>query len=106
MVSDRAAERVQQVPQPLQPVGALGVSGDSSCADHNVAWRTRKTLGLDSVPSGFGPNGKDGINYDLDAKGMSAERFGHPRCGAPGSPGKEDDIAVEIGAGGPGGCTP
>src|SRR4051812_9332384 len=22
-------------------IGALGVSGDSSCADHNIAWRTR-----------------------------------------------------------------
>ena len=25
-------------------VGGLGVSGDSSCADHNIAWRTRNTL--------------------------------------------------------------
>src|SRR4051812_36949419 len=25
-------------------VGALGVSGDTSCADHNVAWRVRKAL--------------------------------------------------------------
>jgi len=25
-------------------VGALGVSGDSSCADHNIAWRTRANL--------------------------------------------------------------
>ena len=24
-------------------VGGLGVSGDSSCADHNIAWRTRHT---------------------------------------------------------------
>ena len=31
-------------------VGAIGVSGDSSCADHNIAWRTRNTLGLDYVP--------------------------------------------------------
>src|SRR5207244_10961946 len=28
-------------------VGAIGVSGDSSCADHNIAWRTRNDLGLD-----------------------------------------------------------
>ena len=27
--------------------GALGVSGDSACADHNVAWRLRHYLGLD-----------------------------------------------------------
>ena len=31
-------------------VGGIGVSGDSSCADHNIAWRTRNTLNLDYVP--------------------------------------------------------
>src|SRR5207253_3978697 len=25
-------------------VGAVGVSGDTSCADHNIAWRTRHNL--------------------------------------------------------------
>src|SRR4029077_4694369 len=33
-------------------IGAVGVSGDSSCADHNIAWRTRHTLKLDYVPGG------------------------------------------------------
>ena len=33
-------------------VGAIGVSGDSSCADHNIAWRTRNSLRLDHVPAG------------------------------------------------------
>src|SRR4051812_7568771 len=33
-------------------IGAIGVSGDSSCADHNIAWKTRSTLGLDYVPGG------------------------------------------------------
>src|SRR5438128_4580170 len=33
-------------------VGGLGVSGDSSCADHNIAYRTRHTLNLDFVPAG------------------------------------------------------
>jgi hypothetical protein len=28
-------------------VGGLGVSGDASCTDHMVAWRTRNTLSLD-----------------------------------------------------------
>ena len=27
-----------------QLLGGIGVSGDSSCADHNIAWRTRHTL--------------------------------------------------------------
>lgn len=42
-------------------LGALGVSGDTSCADHNVAWRVRSALGLDHVPAGVHPNGGDGI---------------------------------------------
>jgi uncharacterized protein GlcG (DUF336 family) len=25
----------------------VGVSGDTSCADHNIAWRVRANLGLD-----------------------------------------------------------
>src|SRR5438105_700492 len=33
-------------------VGGLGVSGDSSCADHNIGWKTRHTLLLDYVPGG------------------------------------------------------
>ena len=35
-----------------QLIGAIGVSGDSSCADHNIAWRTRHSLKLDFVPAG------------------------------------------------------
>ena len=35
-----------------QIIGAVGVSGDSSCADHNIAWRTRNNLKLDFVPGG------------------------------------------------------
>src|SRR5689334_982218 len=31
-------------------LGAIGVRGDSSCADHNIAWRTRHALALDHVP--------------------------------------------------------
>lgn len=44
-------------------LGALGVSGDSSCADHNIAWRTRNTLKLDFVPGGVGPGGVDQISF-------------------------------------------
>ena len=34
-------------------VGAIGVSGDSSCADHNIAWSTRnKVVGFNLLPSG------------------------------------------------------
>jgi uncharacterized protein GlcG (DUF336 family) len=42
-------------------IGALGVSGDTSCADHNIAWRARKELGLNLTPSNdnisYGPGG-------------------------------------------------
>jgi uncharacterized protein GlcG (DUF336 family) len=62
-------------------VGALGVSGDTSCADHNIAWRTRRRLQLDWVPAGVGANGDDNINY----RGIVAEPsmqgdFSHPVC--------------------------
>src|SRR5207237_95121 len=35
-----------------QLLGGIGVSGDTSCADHNIAWRTRSLLNLDYVPGG------------------------------------------------------
>ncbi len=72
-------------------LGALGVSGDTSCADHNVAWRLRDALGLDYVPAGVGSPG-DNIIYDLESTSpgktssgfdslLSGGGFGHPACG-------------------------
>ena len=64
-------------------IGALGVSGDTSCADHNVAWRTRDALGLDNVINGLsGSDGGDNIIYDIDEYGVSLSGFGHPTCGS------------------------
>ena len=64
-------------------VGGVGVSGDTSCADHNIAWIVRDTLGLDFVPSGVNPDtGDDNIIFDIDADGVSAGGFGHPACQA------------------------
>jgi len=64
-------------------VGGLGVSGDASCADHNIAWKMRYNLGLDHVPAGVADGGKDdNIIYDFDAKGVSVGGFGHPECSA------------------------
>lgn len=63
-----------------QKVGALGVSGDTSCADHNIAWRTRHALNLDYLTTG-GVSGltaapfQDNIIYNVNAA------FGHPTCG-------------------------
>src|SRR5581483_10003907 len=57
-------------------LGGLGVSGDASCADHNIAWKTRFNLGLDHVPAGVSdPPAFDNIIYDIDSTGTSASGF-------------------------------
>jgi uncharacterized protein GlcG (DUF336 family) len=67
-------------------LGALGVSGDLSCADHIIAWKLRDRLGLDFVPAGVNtknepsPSGDDNIIFDLNKKDESAGGFGHPVC--------------------------
>jgi uncharacterized protein GlcG (DUF336 family) len=70
-----------------QLVGAVGVSGDSSCADHNIAWRTRANLKFDYVPGGVSgdPARPDNIVYDITPQsgqmpGVSAGGWGHPQC--------------------------
>ncbi|WP_444905486.1 heme-binding protein [Microbulbifer sp. SSSA008] len=55
-------------------IGALGVSGDSSCADHNIAWKLRHNLQLDYVPSGVSPNKDDNIVYDI-VDGVSCKTY-------------------------------
>jgi len=70
-------------------VGGLGVSGDSSCADHNIGWKTRHNLLLDYVPGGVsGDSGRpDNIVYDItpqagQQEGVSTSGWGHPQCSA------------------------
>ena len=64
-----------------QLIGAIGVSGDTSCADHNIAWRARQRLQLDWVPAGVGANGDDNINYRGVVSDPSLQRdFSHPVC--------------------------
>jgi uncharacterized protein GlcG (DUF336 family) len=60
-------------------IGAIGVSGDSSCADHNIAWKVRNKLQLDYIPAGVSSNKDDNIVYDI-AKGVSLSGWGHPAC--------------------------
>ncbi|WP_024955698.1 GlcG/HbpS family heme-binding protein [Sulfurospirillum arcachonense] len=60
-------------------IGALGVSGDSSCADHNIAWKLRSALKLDYVPAGVSSDKNDNIVYDI-TNGASAGGWGHPSC--------------------------
>jgi uncharacterized protein GlcG (DUF336 family) len=75
-------------------VGGVGVSGDSSCADHNIAWRIRQSLGLDKVPAGAGPDHNDEIIYDVTPDKTSPSGFGHPKC-----KGTEADVAEQLHAG-------
>ncbi|MDR4507236.1 MAG: heme-binding protein [Candidatus Brocadiaceae bacterium] len=60
-------------------LGALGVSGDSSCADHTIAWKVRHKLQLDYVPHGVSPFQNDNILYDI-VDGVSSSGWGHPGC--------------------------
>ncbi|HWR15928.1 MAG TPA: heme-binding protein [Terriglobales bacterium] len=62
-------------------VGGLGVSGDTSCADHIVAWKVRHKLNYDTVPNGVasGPGPNDNMILDIQ-NGNSASGFGHPSC--------------------------
>jgi uncharacterized protein GlcG (DUF336 family) len=68
-------------------LGGIGVSGDTSCTDHIVAWKVRYALNLDNVPGGVSPTGDDNIIHDVTvdpATGhtVSAGGFGHPSCDA------------------------
>ncbi len=60
-----------------QLIGAIGVSGDSSCADHNIAWKVRHALELDYLPGGVSATGDDNIVNDI-TDGKSASGWGHP----------------------------
>ena len=50
-------------------VGGLGLSGDTACADHSTAWRTRINLGLPS-------DGSDAFTFATNANMTN----GHPHC--------------------------
>ena len=78
-------------------IGGIGVSGDTSCADHNIGWRVRNYLGLDHLAGVGGvaalfnadPTHPDNIIFDITpndpgtvegARNLSASGFGHPKC--------------------------
>ena len=60
-------------------VGGLGVSGDTACADHVIAWKVRRELKLDSVPMGVAPGPSDNLVLDIQ-NGVSPSGYGHPPC--------------------------
>jgi len=61
-------------------VGALGVSGDTSCADHMIGWRLRNRLNFDYLQGMAGVAGDaarpDNIVYDIkpNPNGGAGER--------------------------------
>jgi hypothetical protein len=55
-------------------IGGLGVSGDTSCADHAIAYRMRSQARLDGTPN------SDNIIYL--ATGEAPNDFKQPHCGA------------------------
>ena len=76
-------------------VGGLGVSGDTSCADHFIGWRVRHLLNLDHLKGVSGVSGDparpDNIIFDIKPNpnggtGISAGGFGHPTCINTGDP--------------------
>lgn len=62
-------------------LGAVGVSGDSSCADHNIAWRIRHAANMDFVPAGPSPAGNDQLIYTGETGTTGSAGFEHPDCG-------------------------
>lgn len=55
-----------------QVIGGLGVSGDTSCADHAIAYRMRHLAGLDGTPN------SDNIQYA--SFGTPPSGFQQPHC--------------------------
>ena len=62
-----------------QVIGGLGVSGDTSCADHAISYRMRHLAGLDGIPpGGVGLNGTDNIVYG--SLPIDPTKFVQPHC--------------------------
>ena len=61
-------------------VGGLGVSGDTSCTDHVVAYKVRAMLGLGAAPGGLDKMLQDITPNPSGGAGISASGFGHPTC--------------------------
>jgi uncharacterized protein GlcG (DUF336 family) len=57
-------------------LGGLGVSGDSSVADHIIAWKLRHALNLDFIPGGVSPTKDDNMVIDI-GNGISVSGWGH-----------------------------
>jgi uncharacterized protein GlcG (DUF336 family) len=70
-------------------VGAIGVSGDTPCTDHAIAWRLRTAMALNNVPTGFvsglgsSTSGVLGDELVINTSGNVADitnTYEHPSC--------------------------
>ena len=76
-------------------VGAIGLSGDTSCTDHIIAWKLRHALNLDNVPAGVADGGADDNIIFTEPNG-TIDGFEHPTClDLPGN-GISKDIAEDL----------
>ena len=57
-------------------VGGIGLSGDTACTDHIIAWKMRHAINLDNVPAGPAPSNTDNLIF---ASG-TIDGFEHPKC--------------------------
>jgi uncharacterized protein GlcG (DUF336 family) len=71
-------------------LGGIGLSGDTSCSDHIIAWKLRHALNLDNVPAGVADGNKDD-NLILDTDG-TLTGFEHPKCFD--NPGRGDHVQI------------
>ena len=58
-------------------LGGIGLSGDTSCTDHIIAWKLRHALNLDNVPAG--PDADSGTDNIIYKQGQ-LDGFEHPSC--------------------------
>jgi uncharacterized protein GlcG (DUF336 family) len=70
-------------------LGGLGVSGDTSCTDHIIAWKLRHALNLDDVPAG--PDADSNSDNIIYTEG-TLDGFEHPTCFD--TPGRGDHITI------------
>jgi uncharacterized protein GlcG (DUF336 family) len=74
-------------------LGGLGVSGDTSCTDHIIAWKLRHSVNLDDVPAGVADGGED--DNIIFTEG-TIDGFEHPECFDTPDQGNHVEIATNL----------
>ena len=63
-----------------QVIGGLGVSGDTSCADHSISYRMRKQAGLGNTPGGAGADNIQYYPLGTTITTLDPTLFAQPHC--------------------------